>query len=135
MATEYRKNSKLTFEEACSKVPDLVTRNGFAVLAEIKTSEILKSKGFDYTELRTYDICNAGLASRALAMDTRLESLLPCHLIVKNAGDHSEISVQLPGEIFRTLNLSHSKDMEPFLVEVETKLKKIVNSFMDNDSI
>lgn len=131
MAIEYRIDSRLTFEEACSEVPAMVKKNSFAVLAEIKTSEILKSKGFDYTELRTYDICNAGFASRALAIDARLESVLPCHLIVKKASDHSEISVQLPGEIFHTLGSNSSNDVEAFLDEVETKLKGIVNSFGD----
>ncbi|EQB74478.1 MAG: hypothetical protein AMDU4_FER2C00006G0020 [Ferroplasma sp. Type II] len=129
MAIEYRIDSKLTFEEACSDVPAVVKKNGFAVLAEIKTSEILKSKGLDYTELRTYDICNAGFASRALAIDARLESVLPCHLIVKKASDHSEISVQLPGEIFHILSPNSSNDVEAFLDEVEKKLKGIVNSF------
>ena len=56
MSLEYRVNSKLSFEEACSKVPEIVSKNGFAVLAEIKTSEILKSKGFDYEDVRTYDV-------------------------------------------------------------------------------
>ena len=32
-----------SFEEACSKVPEIVSKNGFAVLAEIKTSEIFPS--------------------------------------------------------------------------------------------
>ncbi|EQB69312.1 MAG: hypothetical protein AMDU5_GPLC00004G0282 [Thermoplasmatales archaeon Gpl] len=129
MSLEYRINSKLSFDEACSNVPQVVSENKFAVLAEIRTSEILRSKGFDYEEMRTYDICNAGYASRALAMDSRVETILPCHLIVKKAGDHTEVSVQLPGEMFHSLHKEKSEEVDLFLGEVESKLKGIVDSF------
>ena len=89
----------------------------------------LKSKGFDYEDIRTYDICNAGYASRALSMDSIVETILPCHLIVKRSGNHTEIAVQLPGEMFRSLDGGRSEDVEMFLGEVESKLKGIVDSF------
>lgn len=125
---EYRVNSKLTFEEACSKVPEVVRKKGFAVLAEIKTSDILKSKGFSYHDLRTYDICNAGFASKALAMGSWVETILPCRLVVKSAGDHTEISVQLPGEMLRAYHKNVSGEMDKFLSEVEPKLREIADS-------
>jgi len=127
MILEYRINSRLLFEETCSKIQEVVPKNGFAILAEIRTSEILKSKGFDYNELRTYDICNAEYASKALAMDQRAEVLLPCHLIVKRAGGHTEVAVQLPGEMFHSLHKEKSEELEMFLGEVESKLKGIVD--------
>ena len=129
MSLEYRVNSKLSFEEACSKVPEIVSKNGFAVLAEIKTSEILKSKGFDYEDMRTYDVCNAGYASRALSMDSVAETILPCHLIVKRRKNQAEVAVQLPGEVFRSLHMERSEEVDMFFGEVESKLKGIVDSF------
>lgn len=128
MVLEYRINSKYSFEEACSRVPEAVSKNGFAVLAEIKTSEILQNKGFDYAPLRTYDICNAGYANKALSMSKMAEALLPCHLIVKGIGDHTEISVQLPRDTFNTLFPKGEVSMETFLNEVEGKLKNIADS-------
>ncbi|MCL4358793.1 MAG: DUF302 domain-containing protein [Candidatus Thermoplasmatota archaeon] len=128
MSLEYRKSSKLSFEDACSRVPEVVSKNGFAVLSEIKTSEILRSKGFDYGDLKTYDICNAGYASKALAFDQRVEVIIPCHLVVKGEGDHTEISVQMPGELFHSLHKEKSDEMESFLIEVEEKLKGVVNT-------
>ncbi len=125
---EYRKSTKLSFEDACTKVPEIVSKNGFAVLAEIRTSDILKSKGFDYTDLRTFDICNAGYATKALAFDSRVETIIPCHLVVKGAGDHSEVSIQLPSEMFNALHKEKSKEMETFLTGIEAKLKSIVDT-------
>ncbi len=129
MSLEYRVNSKLSFDSACSKVPEIVSKNGFAVLAEIKTSEILKSKGFDYEDMRTYDICSTGYASRALSMDSTVETIMPCHLVVKRRGNQAEVAVQLPGEMFRSLHKERSEKAEMFLGEVESKLKEIVDSF------
>ena len=126
MATEYRVKSKRSFDEACDKVREIVPLNGFSILSEIRTSDILRSKGFEYPNLRTFDICNAGYANRALSFDTRVETIIPCHLIVKEAENHTEVSVQLPREMFESLHREKSGDMESFLGEVETKLKAIV---------
>ena len=126
MATEYRVKSKRSFDEVCDKIREVVPLNGFSILSEIRTSDILRSKGFEYPNLRTFDICNAGYASRALSFDTRVETIIPCHLIVKEAENHTEVSVQLPGEMFDSLHTEKSKEMESLLSEVEAKLKGIV---------
>ena len=126
MATEYRVKSKHPFDEVCDKIREIVPLNGFSILSEIRTSDILRSKGFEYPNLRTFDICNAGYANRALSFDTRVETIIPCHLIVKEAENHTEVSVQLPREMFESLHREKSEEMESFLGEVETKLKAIV---------
>ncbi len=74
MATEYRVKSKHSFDEVCDKIREIVPPNGFSILSEIRTSDILRSKGFEYPNLRTFDICNAGYANRALSLDTRVET-------------------------------------------------------------
>ncbi|MEM3449131.1 MAG: DUF302 domain-containing protein [Nitrososphaerota archaeon] len=125
--SEYRKRSRKTFEDTCAGVSEVVKTNSFAVLAEIRTSEILKSKGLDYPDLITYDVCNAGYASKALELDPMVETLVPCHLIVKGSGDQTEVSVQLPGEMFESLHLDKNRETRSFLDEVETKLKRIVD--------
>lgn len=128
--SEYRIRSGSSFEDICGRVPKIVSKNGFAVLAEIKTSDILKSKGFEYAKLRTYDICNAGYAIKALSFDRQVETIIPCHLIVKEAENHTEVSVQLPREMFNSLHREKSEEMESFLEEVESKLKGIVDSLI-----
>ena len=126
--SEYRKKSRISFGESCARVSEIVKTNGFAVLAEIRTSEILKSKGFDYSDLRTYDICNANYASKALAIDQEVEVIIPCHLIVKGVENHSEVSVQMPRDLFESLHRQKSPEVESFLSDVEGKLKGIVDA-------
>jgi hypothetical protein len=47
-------------------------------------------------------------------------------LIVKEAENHTEVSVQLPREMFDSLHTEKSEEMESLLSEVEAKLKGIV---------
>ena len=85
---------------------------------------------FEYPNLRTFDICNAKYAHEALSFDYRVETLIPCHIIAKSVEGGTEISVQLPAEIFHTLPADKTEPMTAFLNEVETKLKTIVGSFI-----
>ena len=130
MATEYRVKSERSFDEVCDKIREVVPLNGFSILSEIRTSDILRSKGFEYPNLRTFDICNAKYAHEALSFDNRVETLIPCHLIAKSVEGGTEISAQLPAEIFRTLQTDKKGKNSAFLDEVETKLKTIVDSFI-----
>ncbi len=130
MTTEYRVKTEHSFDEVCDKVREIVPLNGFSILSEIRTSEILRSKGFEYPNLRTFDICNAKYAHEALSFDYRVETLIPCHLIVKSVEGGTEISAQLPAEIFHTLQTDKTEQKMTFLNEVETKLKTIVDSLI-----
>jgi uncharacterized protein (DUF302 family) len=130
MATEYRVKSERSFDEVCDKIREVVPLNGFSILSEIRTSDILRSKGFEYPNLRTFDICNAKYAHEALSFDYRVETLIPCHIIAKSVEGGTEVSVQLPAEIFHTLQTDKTEPMTAFLNEVETKLKTIVDSFI-----
>ena len=65
MTTEYRVKTEHSFDEVCDKVREIVPLNGFSILSEIRTSENLRSKGFEYPNLRTFDICNAKYAHEA----------------------------------------------------------------------
>ncbi len=130
MATEYRVKTEHSFDEACDKVREIAPLNGFSILSEIRIGEILRSKGFEYPKFTTFDICNPKYAHEALSFDYRVETLIPCHLIAKSVEGGTEISAQLPAEIFRTLQTDKKGKNSAFLDEVETKLKTIVDSVL-----
>ena len=130
MATEYRVKSNHSFDEVCDKIREVVPLNGFSILSEIRTGDILRSKGFEYPNLRTFDICNAKYAHEALSFDYSVETLIPCHLIAKSVEGGTEISAQLPVEIFHTLQTDKTEQKTAFLTEVETKLRTIVDSLI-----
>ena len=85
---------------------------------------------FEYPNLRTFDICNAKYAHEALSFDYRVETLIPCHLIVKSVEGGTETSIQLPAEFFHTFQADKTEQRTAFLNEVETRLRTIVNSLI-----
>ncbi|MHB1439834.1 MAG: DUF302 domain-containing protein [Cuniculiplasma sp.] len=123
MTVEMRLKSKEDFETLCSKVPEVVSKNGFAVLAEIRTGDILKSKGFDYGPLRTYEICNPAYAFRILSADEKFESLLPCRIVLKGKPEGTEVIGLLPEALSELVDSTSVKDVAH---EVQEKIKKIV---------
>ena len=123
MNIEIRMKSKKSFEEVCSEVSKKVGEVGFGVLAEIKTSDVLKSKGYEYSPLRTYEICNPGYASKILNTDVRFESLLPCRIVIKGTKDGSEVIGLLPEAM---AGLVGNRNVEDTMLKVQEVIKKIV---------
>ena len=72
---EYRIFTEHGFDEVCSKISSKVSSAGFGVLAEIPTGKILRSKGFDYPLMNTYEICNPSYASRILSVEQVFDTM------------------------------------------------------------
>lgn len=125
MIQEYRVESQYSFDELCERVHKILPELGFSILSEIKTSDILRSKGYEYAALRTYDVCNPGYAYKALSLNKMAETAIPCRMIVKRADNQSEVAIQMPGSLFRDIDLDED-DLE-FLKEMEIKLREIVD--------
>jgi Uncharacterized conserved protein len=111
MEIEYRVKSDKTFEQACDSVRDAVSERGFGVLAEIKTGDILTSKGFEYPRMNTYEVCNPEYAHAVLERDQRFESMLPCKIVVKEKGEGTEIIALLPEPMIHLVGTESIKDV------------------------
>ena len=125
---EYRIFTKQGFDEVCSKISGKVSSAGFGVLAEIPTGKILRSKGFDYPLMNTYEGCNPSYASKILSFEKSAEVMLPCRIIVKEAENGTEISAQLPTEMLKLIESNKKQELVKIAEEVEVIIKNIVNS-------
>ena len=125
---EYRIFTEHGFDEVCSKISSKVSSAGFGVLAEIPTGKILRSKGFDYPLMNTYEICNPSYASRILSVEQSAEVMLPCRIIVKEVENGTEISAQLPTELLKLIDSDRKQELNKIAEEVEAIIKNIVNS-------
>lgn len=105
MQLEYRRTADTGFEEVCRSVRGVAERNGFAVVGEIDSSGIMKSKGYNYPDLRIYDICNAKYAHMLLTANDKFEVIIPCHLAIKRAGDKTEVAAGMPTPMTSLLKL------------------------------
>jgi len=76
------------FDEVLSAVPDALKSEGFGVLTQIDVSQTLKQKiGVEFRRYHILGACNPALAHRALQEELELGIMLPCNVIVYDAGD------------------------------------------------
>jgi uncharacterized protein (DUF302 family) len=75
------------FEDVVTDVVGRLKEQGFGVLTDIDIQATLKSKiGADIPRYRILGACNPGFAHEALKLEDKLGVLLPCNVIVRDAG-------------------------------------------------
>jgi uncharacterized protein (DUF302 family) len=113
-------------------VPGVVERTiaalkseGFGVLTDIDVAATLKAKlGVDFRPYRILGACNPPLAHRALTAERKIGAMLPCNVIVQEAGaGQVEVSAIDPGI---GMQLVGNPEVNAIAAEVAGKLKRAI---------
>lgn len=88
----------LSFANAIEKVTTALKEEGFGVLTEIDVQDTLKKKlDVDFNPYRILGACNPQFAHKALQVENRIGTMLPCNVIVQQKDDDKiEVAVVDP---------------------------------------
>lgn len=125
MSYYFAKTVALPFDEAVERVKAELKKDGFGVLTEIDVRKTLADKlGVDFRPYRILGACNPGYAYRALQAEDKIGTMLPCSVIVQEAGPGLvEVAAIDP---LASMAAVKNEDLGPIGLEVREKLKAVV---------
>jgi uncharacterized protein (DUF302 family) len=114
-----------SYEEAVSKVIEVLKEEGFGVLTEIDIKATLKKKlNVDFRKYLILGACNPSYAYQSLKAELDVGLLLPCNVIIYETED-KKIHVSALNPI-AALAVIQNEELKKIALEVSEKLKRVV---------
>jgi len=123
----FTKTLATSFDEAIQRVTDALKTEGFGIISEINMHDKFKEKlGIDFKKYRILGACNPGYAYKAVQVEEKIGTMLPCNVIVidKENGT-TEVSAVNP---IASMMAIHNPALEPVASEVTDKLRKVIDA-------
>jgi len=114
----------IAYEEADSRVRELLKAEGFGVLTEIDVRATLREKlNVEFPRYKIHGACNPPLAHRALQADPDVGLLLPCNVVVaERAEGGSRVAFMDPVAI---LGLVDNPALAPSAADAAERLRRV----------
>jgi uncharacterized protein (DUF302 family) len=127
MAYHFSKKLNLPFVQAVARVTEALKREGFGVLTDIDVKATMKAKlGAEFRPYRILGACNPKLAYRALEIEDKIGTMLPCNVIVQEHPDGGvEVSAVDPVASMQAID---NPGLAEVAMEVQGRLKRVVES-------
>ena len=127
MSYYFSKVLELPFEEAAVKVTDALKNEGFGVISEINMHEKFKEKlGADFKKYRILGACNPALAFKAVSMEDKIGTMLPCNIVVIDQGNgKTEVSAVNP---LASMMAIQNPGLESIAGNITERLKQMIHS-------
>ena len=122
----YKRQVVTSYEETIARTKEELQKEGFGVLTEIDVKATLKKKlNVDFDNYIILGACNPPFAYQALQAEKDIGLLLPCNVIVYESDGKTYVSAIVPTV---AMNMVENPGLENIAVEVEKKLKKVIDS-------
>lgn len=115
------------FDAAIERVTEALKAEGFGVLTEIDVPAVMKKKlGVTMKPYKILGACHPEFAHKALQVEDKIGTMLPCNVIVHETGD-GEVEVAAVDPIASMQAVANSQ-LGSVASEVQAKLKGVVES-------
>ena len=127
MSYHFTKTLGLPFDQAVERVTEALAKEGFGVLTDIDVAATMKKKlGREFRPYRILGACNPQLAYRALTLEDKIGTMLPCNVIVQqHEGGAIEVSAVDP---VASMQAIQNPSLAEVAKEVQAKLKRVVDN-------
>lgn len=126
MAYYIAKTVDLSFDDALQRVVQELKSEGFGVLTEIDVKTTLEKKlGVQFRDYKILGACNPPLAHRALQAERMIGTMLPCNVIVQDAGHgRTEVAAVDPAASMQAVD---NPQLAELAGEVRSKLQRVID--------
>ena len=123
----FGKTVELSFDDAIVRVTEELKKEGFGVLTEVDMQATLKKKlDVDFRPYKILGACNPPFAYKALQAEQNIGLLLPCNVIVQDAGNgKTEIAAIDP---LVSMSRVENPALEPVATEIKAKLQRVIQN-------
>jgi uncharacterized protein (DUF302 family) len=127
MSYYFSKTLRISFEEAIARATEELKKEGFGILTEIDVKETIKKKlNLDFRKYKILGACNPPFAHRALQVEDKIGTMLPCNVIVQELSK-GQVEVAAIDPI-ASMQAVENPSLREVAAEVQGKLKKVINS-------
>ena len=117
MAYHLTKTAKGSFDETVAAVKAALASQGFGVLTEIDVSATLHKKlGVEFRPYIILGACNPSFAHRALQIEDKVGTMLPCNVVVQQKNGSVEVSAVDPVASMQAIS-------SPLLAEIAEQVR------------
>jgi uncharacterized protein (DUF302 family) len=127
MSYYFSKMFSANFEEAVARTIDSLKKEGFGVLTDIDVQATLKDKlNIDFPPYRILGACHPPYAYEALKKETKIGTMLPCNVIVREAS-RGEVEVAAIDPLASMQSVKNPA-LRSVALTVQQKLKNVVQN-------
>jgi uncharacterized protein (DUF302 family) len=127
MHYSFNKILDMSFDDAVNRVVEELKKEGFGVLTDIDVQGTLKKKlDVDFRKYRILGACNPPYAYKALQIERRIGTMLPCNVILQETEQNKiEVSAIDPIASMQAIDNAELRDIAS---QIQAKLKTVVEN-------
>jgi uncharacterized protein (DUF302 family) len=116
-----------SFDDTVRRTTEILKAEGFGIISEINIHEKLYEKlGINFKRYKILGVCNPGSAYKALMIEEKIGTMLPCNVIVIDQGNgKTEVSAVNP---VASMMAIQNNELESIALEITGKLKRVIES-------